>query len=350
MNLYKSLSKIKFLRKSYVAKFLFIAFLGIHIPLIGLIVFILNFESAFSPTTIFILTLLLTLVATAITLLVLNNLMQPIKVMSKALNLYRSSKIVPNFLGEFDDEAGKLMQNIQSTVVENETLLQNKQDLIFLLSHDLKNYVENASSLAKIITDENVEEDIKNYAQLIIENTDKQSSFIEKFINFLKEEENIHRQEIQVISIDVEDLVVSLQENFDHKLNTKKIDLIIEKNIGIVYLKADKELLFRVLSNLLGNAIKFSFPESKILMCFTKNEKHFEIMIQDSGIGFENSKSEVLFDKFTKMSRRGTQDEKSTGIGLYLSKQIIKKFGGTFTAESEGINKGSKFTVKLKLY
>src|SRR5690606_23484106 len=130
MNLYISLSKIKFLRKSYIAKFLFIAFLGIHIPLIGLIIFILNFESAFSPTTISMLALLLTLMATAITLFVLNSLMQPIKVMSKALNLYRSSKIVPNFLGEFDDEAGRLMQDIQSTVVENETLLQNKQDLI----------------------------------------------------------------------------------------------------------------------------------------------------------------------------------------------------------------------------
>ncbi|MDR6968260.1 signal transduction histidine kinase [Flavobacterium arsenatis] len=349
MKLYKNLSKIQFLKKSYVAKFLFVAFLGIHIPLIGLIIFILYFNDSCSPTTIFILTLVLTLLATAITLLILKKLMKPMEVMSKALDNYRNIKIIPNLPQEFSDEAGKLMINIQSTIDENENLLQAKQDLIYLLSHDLKNYIDNASSLAKVISEEDVSAITKNYANLIVENTHKQTAFIDKFINFLNEEDKIIKQDIGVIKIDFNEIVTSLEEHFAQKLINKKLELIVEKNIDYANLKVDKELLMRVLTNLIGNAIKFSFPESRIALSFQKQDQHLKIAVQDNGIGFENSKSELLFEKFTKMSRRGTLDEKSTGIGLYLSKQIIKKFEGSFTAQSEGINTGSRFTVSLKI-
>ena len=349
MNLYSNLSKINFLSKSYVAKFLFVAFLGIHIPLIGLIVFVLYFVDSCSPITILLLTLVLTLIATAITLLVLKNLMKPIEEMSKALNSYRNAKVIPDLPQEFTDEAGRLMINIQSTINENEVLLQNKQDLIFLLSHDLKNYIDNASSLARVITEEEVSEITKNYAELIVESTRKQTAFVEKFISFLQEEEKIMKQEIQIINFDVAEMASSLQEHFSQKLNDKKLDFIIDKNIENVYLKIDMELLFRVLTNLIGNAIKFSFPENKITLNFQKQQQHLIITVQDYGIGFENSKSELLFEKFTKMSRRGTLDEKSTGIGLYLSKQIIKKFEGNFIAQSEGVNRGSTFTVSLRI-
>lgn len=350
MNLYKKLSKIKFLSKSYVAKFLFVAFLGIHVPLIGLIVFILYFEDSFSPTSIFILTLLLTLIATAITLIVLKNLMTPIELMDKALEEYRKSKILPDLPQEFSDEAGKLMFNLQSTINENEILLQNKQDLIFLLSHDLKNYIDNASSLARVISEDDVSAITRNYAELIVESTNKQTAFVEKFISFLHEEEKIIKKAIQIVHLDFREIIESVQEHFSQKLAFKKLDLVIEKNIGSASLKIDKDLLIRVLTNLIGNAIKFSFPENKIVVSFQKQQQDLIITVQDNGIGFESSKSELLFEKFTKMSRRGTLDEKSTGIGLYLSKQIIKKFEGSFTAQSNGINTGSKFTVSLKIY
>lgn len=349
MKLYRNLSKISFLKRSYVSKFLFIAFLGIHIPLIGLIIFIIYFEDSFAPTTIFTLTLLLTLIATAVTLVILKNLMKPIEVMSRALENYRNGKIIPDLPQDFSDEAGKLMINLQTTINENENLLQGKQDLIFLLSHDLKNYIDNASSLARVISEDDVSAITKNYAELIMETTNKQTAFVEKFINFLQEEEKILKKEIEIINIDFNEIIASLQEHFHQKLTSKKLELIIDKNIDNADLKVDKELLLRVLTNLIGNAIKFSFPQSKIVLSFQKQHQHLKIAVKDDGIGFESSKSELLFEKFTKMSRRGTLDEKSTGIGLYLSRQIIKKFEGNFTAQSEGVNTGSKFIVSLKI-
>ena len=128
MNLYVWLSKIPFLRKSYSNKFLFVAFLGIHIPLIGLIFTIVFSEQHFSNWTIIIFTLILTLVATIATLIVIHKLIKPIVLASEALIDYRKNRTIPQLPMNYSDESGLLMSNIQNTINENEIYLKQKQD------------------------------------------------------------------------------------------------------------------------------------------------------------------------------------------------------------------------------
>ena len=134
MNIYVTLSKVSFLKKSYSNKFLFVAFLGIHIPLIGLIFTIVFSKQQFSHWTIILFTLMLTLVATFITLLVIKRLIKPISLASRALINYRSNRTLPDLPMQYKDEAGLLMSNIQNTINENEVFLKQKQDLIYLLT------------------------------------------------------------------------------------------------------------------------------------------------------------------------------------------------------------------------
>ncbi|WP_431245109.1 sensor histidine kinase [Flavobacterium sp. P21] len=71
--------------------------------------------------------------------------------------------------------------------------------------------------------------------------------------------------------------------------------------------------------------------------------------VTDKGVGFDKNQIEELFKKFTKMSRLGTANELSTGIGLYLCKKIIERHKGTLTAISEGKNKGAEFKIEFEL-
>ena len=110
------------------------------------------------------------------------------------------------------------------------------------------------------------------------------------------------------------------------------------------------EILFaRVLFNLISNAIKFSNSGSEIKLDVSQSGGYLKIQVKDSGIGFDISKKELLFDKFTSMGRTGTNNEISTGIGLYLCNQIVKKFKGSIDAYSDGENKGATFTVLFQL-
>ena len=149
MRLYKGLSTIGFLSKNYAFKFLFVAFVGIHVPLIGLIFLIVFSDVREEPALILLFTLVMTLLATAVTLIMLKKLTWPVSVSARQLENYRINGVIPDLPRSFKDEAGILMSNVQSTIEENHALNNEKLDLIYLLSHDLRNFASNSQGLAK---------------------------------------------------------------------------------------------------------------------------------------------------------------------------------------------------------
>ncbi|KAF2517776.1 HAMP domain-containing histidine kinase [Flavobacterium foetidum] len=348
MKLYHKLSQIGFLKKSYAFKFLFVAFIGIHIPLIGILFFVLYYKHSISPTSILVFSLIMTLLATAITLLVLNRLIKPIQTASKALNDYRNSRKLSVLPTEYTDEAGLLLCNIQESIFEAESFINEKQDLIYMLSHDLKNFAGNPNGLAKLIISENPPESIRNLAELICESTDLQFRYIENFIKLLNEQD----QEVAKVStesriITFGSIIPFINEQLEQRLLDKNIRLTIVVEAQEALLKIDEGLLIQVLVNLISNAVKFSYFDSEIKVRIYTEDSSLVITVTDSGIGFDKHQIEELFKKFTKMSRLGTANETSTGIGLYLCKKIIERNKGRLSAASEGKNKGAEFKIEF---
>ncbi|WP_231131693.1 sensor histidine kinase [Flavobacterium hydrophilum] len=287
----------------------------------------------------------MTLLATAITLLVLNELIKPIAIASKALNDYRNERSLSVLPTEYNDEAGLLMSNIQESIFEAETFINEKQDLIYMLSHDLKNFAGNPQGLAKLIMEEKPSESVKQLAELICESTNLQFRYIENFIKLLDEQDQVVRINPEVRKISFPDVLDFVNEQVEQRLIDKNITLDVSIEIEETKLKIDEGLLIQVLVNLISNAVKFSYFDSEIkLRIFTENNDLI-LTVSDKGIGFNEHQIEELFKKFTKMSRLGTANESSTGIGLYLCKKIIERNKGKLTASSEGTNKGAEFKI-----
>ena len=349
MKFYFLLSKIPFLRNSYPRKFLFIAFLGIHIPLIGLITAIIFTREQFSPLAIILFTLILTLVATLITLIVIRKLIKPITLASKALVNYRTNRTLPDLPLHIQDEAGLLLANIQKTINENESYLNQKQDMVYLLTHDIRNFASQPIALASfIIEEENVS--LRNeYASLIIDSANQQVAFLQAFITLLNEEDEILNAVITKKTISLKSVIKRLETELELQLKEKKITLLVQCKMDEVILNINEILFTRLLFNLIGNAIKFSNAGSEIILDVSSSNGFIKIQVKDSGIGFDNSKKQLLFDKFTSMGRAGTNNEISTGIGLYLCNQIARKFKGSIDAHSDGENKGATFTVAFPM-
>ncbi|SHG18087.1 Signal transduction histidine kinase [Flavobacterium defluvii] len=349
MKLYHNLSQISFLKKSYAFKFLFVAFIGIHIPLIGILFFVLFFEHTISPTSILIFSLIMTLLATGATLLVLNQLIKPISIASKSLDDYRNNRKLSILPTDYTDEAGLLMCNIQESIYESESFINEKQDLIYMLSHDLKNFAGNPQGLAKLILSENPSESIKHLADLICESTNLQFRYIENFIKLLKEQDQVVKTNQEIRTISFENILPFINEQVEQRLIDKNIILNLSVEVNEAKLRIDEGLLVQVLVNLISNAIKFSYFDSVVKVRIYKENSNVVITVADRGIGFDKNQIEELFKKFTKMSRLGTANESSTGIGLYLCKKIIEKNRGQLTAASEGKNKGAEFKIEFEL-
>jgi signal transduction histidine kinase len=350
MEPYSTLSKIGFIKNNYAFKFLFIAFLGIHLPLIGFISFVLFFDHSLRLNTLTFEILVFTILASFATLLLLKKMINPIVLASKSLSDYRENRLIPSLPQEFTDEAGLLMFNIQQTILAIENLLKDKKDLIFLLTNDMKDYALQPIAIAKLLMEENPSSKVLSYANQILLSSNNQLDFIETFIALLREEDEIAKEVIKVRRINFNEIISAVNIELQNSLSNKKLTLNFETNVTDLRAKITQKSLTKVLINLIENAIKFSYPSNEIFVKIDKKRGKLEISIEDKGMGFDNSKVTEMFKKFTKIARLGTQNEKSTGIGLYLCKQIILKSEGTLVAESAGVDKGSTFTIKLKIY
>ncbi|MFG4001867.1 sensor histidine kinase [Flavobacterium aquidurense] len=337
------------MKKSYAFKFLFVAFVGIHIPLIGILFFVLYYNHSVSPTSILIFSLVMTLLATTITLIVLNQLIKPISIASKALDDYRNNRKLSVLPTEYSDEAGLLMANIQESIYEAESFINEKQDLIYMLSHDLKNFAGNPQGLANLIITENPSESVRQLAELIRESTNLQFRYIENFIKLLQEQDRVVKGNLELRTILFPGILPFINEQVEQRLIDKNIKLSVDVALTEAQLRIDEGLLIQVIVNLISNAIKFSYFDSEIKVRIYNDNSKLVITVTDTGIGFDKSQIDELFKKFTKMSRLGTANESSTGIGLYLCKKIIEKNKGGLSATSEGKNKGAEFRIEFEL-
>lgn len=349
MQLYHNLSQISFLKNSYAFKFLFVAFVGIHIPLIGILFFVLYFRHDISPASILVFSLGMTLLATLITLLVLNRLIKPIAIASKALNDYRNSRKLSLLPTEYTDEAGLLLCNIQESIYEAESFINEKQDLIYMLSHDLKNFAGNPQGLAKLIISENPSESVTSLAELICESTNLQFRYIENFIKLLNEQDRVVKSNHEAKSILFPNILPFINEQVEQRLLDKNIKLSLSLELVETKLRIDEGLLIQVIVNLISNAVKFSYFDSEIKVRIYSENSTFIVSVVDTGIGFDKNQIDELFKKFTKMSRLGTANESSTGIGLYLCKKIIERNQGRLSAVSDGKNKGAEFRIEFDI-
>ena len=126
------------------------------------------------------------------------------------------------------------------------------------------------------------------------------------------------------------------------------------KNIQIEYnsefcgkIMADYQKIQQILYNLLSNAIKFTGKGGKIYInSFTEN-KNYILKIKDTGIGIEKKNQTKIFKKFVHLNNLCDKTQNSTGLGLTITKELVKLHNGKITLESE-LNKGSEFTMEFK--
>lgn len=348
-NLYQSLSRVPFLSKSYSCKFLFIAFLGLHIPLlglIGLISFAVFRSDIFTPTTSVIVAFAFTLLGVLVTLLILYSLFSPLRQAEHALRQYINTRSLPNLPQHYKDEVGSLFCNLQHALERLEMLLRQREDLTVLLSHDLRAPLAQTIGVCQSIK-------LESDPKIIHEYCDELSAEMEKQLAFLDEVLNLFQQQDLVLSpadlkkVNVKALVEGVLKSTESVIKNKQIQ-ITQQIVNDVNIGVKPELFNQAMQNLILNAVKFSDPQATVqIACFENDKKQVCIQVRDQGMGFEPGIGAQLFEKFTKLGKRGTLGEKSTGIGLYLAKGIIEKHQGRIEASSPGIGQGAMFSIYL---
>lgn len=345
MKTYKILNNFG-LKKSYSSKFLFTAFIGTHIPLIGLLLFVLLFPDHKLDTFLSVmLVLLYTLVAAFGTLFVLNKLLSPIRLATKTMEEYETSQTIMDVPVEYKDEAGILLKQINSTLVKVKMLTEERNNFIGLITHDLRNPLASVIGLSNLIKESTNDEEILEYNDLICQSGETGLKIISDITGILKADNfSIEQSELEIIPLKA--FILSQIEAVSGINTDKNVEFIIHvKDTDMI--KGHANFFSHVIQNVLTNAIKFSHANGKVEIIGIQGPDGYQLDVIDYGIGFDPIHAEKIFEKYTSLKREGTHNEPTTGLGLFLTKMLMKKHNGEIYATSAGIDKGAVFTIKI---
>ncbi len=250
----------------------------------------------------------------------------------------------------FFDELSKVnndLVNMQREISKANTKLKESIELnnylLGMAAHDLRNPLGNISNYCDFLEETNCTEEQTE----ILKEIKYLSSFMLNLVSDL----------LNVSSIESGNIKLN-KEYFDIILFLKNIIkrqrlIAIQKNIELefdfhqeVLLNADKNKIEQVFTNLITNAIKFSNPNTLIIVSARDLEKSIVFEVKDQGQGISKEDLGLLFKPFQKASSKSTAGEPSTGLGLFIVKRIIEAGNGKIWVESE-LNKGTTFFVEL---
>ena len=232
-------------------------------------------------------------------------------------------------------------------LVEAKEVNQFKSEFVSILSHDIRNPLNAILLAAGLLknSDDTLNPDKKVAHYQMIRSAIKNMSLLLDEASFIGRADS-GKLNCELIEIDLVAFCKAIVEEI--RLNASQTDIEIVFNIkgNRINILGDEKLLHHILTNLLGNAVKYSPSNSLVIFDLIFKELEVTLRIEDSGIGIPLEEQKHLFEPFHRASNVGKIA--GTGLGLSIVKKCVEAHGGEIAVQSqEGI--GSTFTVTLPL-
>ncbi|MGH9912330.1 MAG: sensor histidine kinase, partial [Nitrososphaeraceae archaeon] len=248
-----------------------------------------------------------------------------------------------------------------------------QREFINTAAHELRTPIQPILGLSEIILESNKDEDLKEYLIIIARNAERLHRLTNNILDVTKIEGRILRLDKGMVDLD--DLISSLVTEYQTSIEQKKIGNVRKKDddgvnkedkdlfsqvhyspsadVGPVMIEVDKDRIIQVLSNLINNAINSSnkrriagndeiFP-IEVFMKKDDSSEEITTMVRDGGTGIDKSMTGKLFTKFV------TTTDGGTGLGLYVSKNLVEAHGGKIWAYNNSNGRGATFCFTLPL-
>lgn len=255
-------------------------------------------------------------------------------------------------LSPIETSSGKLVISVVRDITElkkteQEAKRRAKQleDLVSALTHDLKTPLIAAKTSYEHLLEGyfgNLTKEQKEILQLLIQSNNSALRLVNNLLSVFKYESKSYKLLVEPVSIS--DLIDKATNTVKPFLEERRINLkVATTSFKFV---CDPFELERVIVNLLTNSIKFTPSGNSIeIMALKKDDGTVVVNIDDAGKGIHAEELENIFERFWQ-SKKTNADFNSTGLGLYLCRQIVEAHGGKIWAESE-LGKGTKITFEI---
>lgn len=245
----------------------------------------------------------------------------------------------------------KITQQVYEMNAKLHQLDKLKDDFVSVASHELRTPMTAIRSyvwMALHRPDVHLSQKLEKYLYRTLVSTERLINLVNDMLNVSRIEAG--KIEINPESLNIVELVKEVFEEVKVKADEKQLKLIILEH-SLPNVIADSDKVHQILLNLIGNALKFDYPGGQIMVDFFTDGKVVETSIKDTGSGITKEDLSKLFHKFSRLDNSYTAISTSggTGLGLYISRNLIELMHGNIWANSEGLDKGATFSFSLPI-
>ena len=255
---------------------------------------------------------------------------------------------VGNSLEDVENEVENWAEDKNKEIASLKELEEYRRNYLGNVSHELKTPIFNIQGFLHTLIDGGVNDPSVNMAYL-----QKAARNVERLNSIVQDLETISQLEagklaLDLQSFDIQQLTNEVIEDMDLKAKEKNIKILFKEGANHGFrVRADKETIRQVLTNLIGNSIKYGKTNGQTKISFYDMDKIVLIEVSDNGIGIARHHLKHLFDRFYRVDKSRSRNVGGTGLGLSIVKHIIEAHNQSVHVRStEGVGSTLGFTLE----
>ncbi len=272
-------------------------------------------------------------------------LTRPLRLMSEAARAMSHGDFSRRIPVTSDDEIGQLAASFNQMTNSLARLEDVRKSFIANVSHELKTPMTTIGGFIDGIIDGTIPQEKQPYYLGIVHDEIKRlSRMVESMLSVSRLESK--ETELKYEEFDFKEQLLQVVISQEQRIEKKKLEILGLDRLPDITISADKDLIYRVVYNLVDNAVKFTNDGGKIEFEINYDASNLTFRIQNTGKGIPESELPYVFERFYKVDKSRSTNKESTGLGLYIVKTIIKNHGGVISVSSVE-NKFTAFEFSL---